>query len=451
MVDVSVICPTYHRHMFLPILIEQFKTQDYTSKMELIIFDDSEEPYPFEDIKNDSRIIYKHDNSKRFMLWEKRNILNDLCNGNIIVCMDDDDISFTNRITYSVEKLNKNPKALITGNSSLYIYDLLQKQLYIFPSRIKSYLLNGTFAYKKELLKTNKYKISKHNINEEKSFTKNYKTPYVLLDYDKTIICVSHNSNTVDKSKFCTIVSDQNIDIPSNMLKQFYNINPIIYWINLEKSITRKISMLEQLKAFKYHKRVEGVVDPEYSFNTKLSSKSEAACLNSHIKAMKQSLDDDMYDFAIICEDDIYFRDVLLFYERIFYYIRTAPKDWDILQLFNINLSLMNSNVKETDLLSWSKWKSTNYSTMIYIVKKKAIKTILYKFNKSNFKKQKSIADDFIYRCVKTYSIKLPFFLEYTDFDSEIHMDHVPIHVQYNQCIKTHHSKLNLKYPFFTI
>ena len=89
------------------------------------------------------------------------------------------------------------------------------------------------------------------------------------------------------------------------MLKQFYNINPIIYWINLEKSKTRKVSMLEQLKAFKYHKRVEGVVDPEYSFDVKLSSKSEAACLNSHIKAMKQSLDDDMYDFAIICEDDI--------------------------------------------------------------------------------------------------------------------------------------------------
>ena len=138
MVDVSVICPTYHRHMFLPILIEQFKSQDYTGKMELIIFDDSEEPYPFEEIKNDSRIIYKHDNSKRFMLWEKRNILNDLCNGNIIVCMDDDDISFTNRISYSIEKLNENPKALIAGNSSLYIYDLLQKQLYVFPSRIKT-------------------------------------------------------------------------------------------------------------------------------------------------------------------------------------------------------------------------------------------------------------------------------------------------------------------------
>ena len=52
MVDVSVICPTYHRHMFIPILIEQFNNQNYQGKMELIIFDDSEEPYPFDDIKH---------------------------------------------------------------------------------------------------------------------------------------------------------------------------------------------------------------------------------------------------------------------------------------------------------------------------------------------------------------------------------------------------------------
>ena len=450
MVDVSVICPTYHRHMFLPILIEQFKSQDYTGKMELIIFDDSEEPYPFEEIKNDSRIIYKHDNSKRFMLWEKRNILNDLCNGNIIVCMDDDDISFTNRISYSIEKLNENPKALIAGNSSLYIYDLLQKQLYVFPSRIKTAILNGTFAYKKQLLKTNKYKKSKHNINEEKSFTQNYKTPYVLLDYEKTIVCVSHNSNTVDKSKFCNR-NHENSLISQIILKKFYNINPIIYWINLEKSVDRKQCMLQQLSKNKFHKRIEGIIEPEFNFNIKLSSKNEAACLNSHMKAMKESLDDNFYDFAIICEDDINFRNMELFYERIFYYIKTAPKDWDILQLFNINLSLLNTNVKSTDLLTWSKWKSSNYSTMIYIVKKQAIKNILSKFDKYNFKKQRSIADDFIYRYVKTYSVKLPYFLENVEFNSEIHVDHIPMHIKYNECIKNHQSKINLKYPFFTI
>lgn len=450
MVDVSVICPTYHRHMFLPILIEQFKSQDYTGKMELIIFDDSEEPYPFEEIKNDSRIIYKHDNSKRFMLWEKRNILNDLCNGNIIVCMDDDDISFTNRVSYSIEKLNENPKALIAGNSSLYIYDLLQKQLYVFPSRIKTAILNGTFAYKKQLLKTNKYKKSKHNINEEKSFTQNYKTPYVLLDYEKTIVCVSHNSNTVDKSKFCNR-NHENSLLSQIILKKFYNINPIIYWINLEKSVDRKQCMLQQLSKNKFHKRIEGIIEPEFNFNIKLSSKNEAACLNSHMKAMKESLDDNFYDFAIICEDDINFRNMELFYERIFYYIKTAPKDWDILQLFNINLSLLNTNVKSTDLLTWSKWKSSNYSTMIYIVKKQAIKNILSKFDKYNFKKQRSIADDFIYRYVKTYSVKLPYFLENVEFNSEIHVDHIPMHIKYNECIKNHQSKINLKYPFFTI
>ena len=450
MVDVSVICPTYHRHMFIPILIEQFNNQNYQGKMELIIFDDSEEPYPFDDIKHDSRIVYKHDNSKRYMLWEKRNILNDMCNGDIIVCMDDDDISFSNRITYSIEKLNDNPKVMIAGNSSLYIYELLQKQLYVFQSKIKNAILNGTFVYRKELLKTNRYKKSKFNMNEEKSFIQNRRTTHVLLDFHKTIVCVSHNSNTVDKSKFCC-KNDDNDLISLNILKKFFNINPMIYWINLETSVDRRNSMLEQLKQIKYQKRVDGIVEPEFNFNSKLSSKSEAGCLNSHIRAMKESLKDDLYDFAIICEDDINFRNTELFYERIFYYIKTAPKDWEILQLFNINLSLLNTNVKNSDLLSWSKWKSSSYSTMIYVVKKTAIRMILSKFDKSNFRKQRCIADEFIYRCARTYSVKLPYFLEKVEYDSEIHLEHIPMHIKYNECVKTHHSNIKLKYPFFTI
>lgn len=453
MVKVSVICPTYHRHMFIPVLIEQFNNQDYEDEMELIIFDDSEEPYPFDDIKKNSKIIYKHDNSKRYMLWEKRNILNEMSNGDIIVCMDDDDISLSNRISYSVDQLSNSNKKLLAGNSSIYIYDLLRSQLYLFEAKIKSFILNGTFAYKKQIINTNKYRKSKYNINEERLFTKNYTTPYVLLDYSQTIICISHNANTVDKDKYCNVINGRDIGklVSFNLLKKFYNLNPMIYWINLEKSTNRKTYMLTQLKSIKYHKRIEGITEPEYSYNEKLSSKSEAACLNSHINAMKESIKDSSYDFAIICEDDINFRDVELFYERIFYYIKTAPKDWDILQLFNINLNLINSNVKERDLLTWDKWKSTNYSTMIYIIKKPAIKTILYKFTKYNFKKQRSIADDFIFRYVKTYSIRLPFFLENTEFDSEIHMDHIPIHIQYNESIKTHHAEINLKYPFFTI
>ena len=71
---VSVICPSYKRHRFIPFLIEQFNNQTYPKdKLELIIFDDTPIAYPF-DIEDD-RVRYIHDNSKHYMLWEKRNKL----------------------------------------------------------------------------------------------------------------------------------------------------------------------------------------------------------------------------------------------------------------------------------------------------------------------------------------------------------------------------------------
>lgn len=451
MVDVSIICPTYHRHMYIPLLLEQFKKQDYDGKMELIIFDDSEDPYPFDDITKDIRVIYKHDNSKQYMLWEKRNILNEMCKGEIIICMDDDDIFFHDRVSYSVKELKTHEKFMIMGNSSIYIYDLLTSELHLFKSKSKSNILNGTFAYKKEILKTNSYKRTKLNSNEERSFTKNYSTPYKLLDYNNTTICVSHSSNTVPKAKYCSNIYTKNINslIPQQILDKFYEVNSMIFWINMEHSLDRKNSMLKQLDTFKFHKRIIGISEPSFSYNEKISSKSEAACLNSHIIALKESVKSSFYNYSIICEDDINLGDIKFFNERIFYYIRSAPDDWEILQLFNINLKLLDLKIVKNDsMLKWNKWKPEYYSTMIYIIKKSIANKIINKFESFNFKKQKCIADDFIYRYVKTYSINLPFFTEKIELESEIHINHMPMHIKYNECIEKHHSNIKFKYPF---
>ena len=77
--------------------------------MELIIFDDTASPYPF--AIEDERVVYMYDNSKRFMIWEKRNKLNERAKGDIILCMDDDDFSFPDRIENSVKCLSKTKKS----------------------------------------------------------------------------------------------------------------------------------------------------------------------------------------------------------------------------------------------------------------------------------------------------------------------------------------------------
>ena len=48
MARVTVICPTFKRHRYIPVIIEQFKNQDYDSSlMDMIILDDSPDPFVF--------------------------------------------------------------------------------------------------------------------------------------------------------------------------------------------------------------------------------------------------------------------------------------------------------------------------------------------------------------------------------------------------------------------
>ena len=118
---VSVVTPTYNRRRFLPILIHLYQSQTYSAdKRELIILDDS--PTSNIDIipANDKSIRYIYQSNK-MPLGEKRNKLNELAKGDIIICFDDDDYHFPERISYSVVKLNSE-KVDIVGCTLIDIY-----------------------------------------------------------------------------------------------------------------------------------------------------------------------------------------------------------------------------------------------------------------------------------------------------------------------------------------
>ena len=194
---VSVVTPTYNRRNFLPILIHLYKLQTYpAAKRELIIYDDS--PKSNEDIipKNDPSIRYYYDPVK-ITLGEKRNKLNELAKGDIIVCFDDDDFHYPERITYSVTKLNSE-KVDIAGCSVLDIYYTDIKKTFQFGPYGRNHGTNGTFAYRKSYVLKHKHDPEK-NAQEEPSFTNNFSERMANLQTDKVILCISHDSNTYDK------------------------------------------------------------------------------------------------------------------------------------------------------------------------------------------------------------------------------------------------------------
>jgi len=230
---VSVVTPTYNRRNFLPILIHLYKSQTYPKEhRELIIFDDS--PTSNEDlIPKDYPNIRYYYQSEKITLGEKRNKLNELAKGDIIVCFDDDDYHYPERITHSVFKLNQEKKN-IAGCTILDIYYTDINKVFSFGPFGKNHGTNGTFAYRKSYTYTHKHDNTK-NAQEEPSFTNNFSEELVQLNIDKTILCISHDSNTYDKKKLLNQSKEQNT---FDLKKRFKNDK---VYINFLKELSNKI------------------------------------------------------------------------------------------------------------------------------------------------------------------------------------------------------------------
>ena len=195
---VSICTPTYNRRKFIPKLIEYVKNQTYPDdRIEWLIYDDGEDSICdlVETIKN-VRYYYS---KERKTLGFKRNFLNKRAKGDIIVCMDDDDIYPKERVKHAVEILLENPQVKCVGCSEIYLmFKTRENEIWKFGPYNTNHATAATMAYRKELVNMTAFDENVKNC-EEKSFLKNYTIPLVQLEPFKTILAVSHETNTVDK------------------------------------------------------------------------------------------------------------------------------------------------------------------------------------------------------------------------------------------------------------
>lgn len=214
------------RHKCLLNLYELIKLQDYKNIIEWIIVEGSKTKMDAdknkinienfikthkESTKNQENnqftnsimnIIYiEHIENANNRLSDLRNISNNMCSGDIIICMDDDDYYPVNRVSHAVNKLEKSNK-LIAGCSDIYIYEYFMEQLYKCKRYGKNHSTNNCMAYKREYLENHMHKPGL-DMAEEASFTNGFTEPMIQLDSKKCIIVSSHNHNTYDKKPLC--------------------------------------------------------------------------------------------------------------------------------------------------------------------------------------------------------------------------------------------------------
>lgn len=199
---VSVICPTYNRKSFLPFLLYMYQYQNYPAdKRELIILDDS--PHSNQALidsilKNSPQqnIRYIH-HPERIKLGKKRNMLNDMSKGDYILCMDDDDYYSADKISYTISMMQQHG-ALISGSDQILIWYSHIGRIYKSKSFGRNHILNGTFCYHRNFLKKHRYH-DNDQLGEEVFFLNNFTTPVLQLPPEKTILCISHSTNTFNK------------------------------------------------------------------------------------------------------------------------------------------------------------------------------------------------------------------------------------------------------------
>lgn len=233
-----------------------------------------------------------------------------------------------------------------------------------------------------------------------------------------------------------------------------------IYYINLDSSEDRKKNLIKEFEKYniKNYRRIAGItpsiINPKYKKNFVAScphqNELEFACLLSHLKSIHTAFKNG-HEIALIVEDDMRIHRLINFKKLL----QTAPKDWEILQMYAFNGDMYRN---ENDL--WVPHSINNWSSLAYIINRegmiKVLSSCFNNYKNPNFeeldinwetflKKQPCVADFLIYQIAKTYSCTDLFFTIPPNNDSTIHSDHLPTHQYHDNVMHEYFSKHGFK------
>lgn len=203
---VSVCTVTFERHPFLPLLEQCLINQDYPhDQIEWIIIDDTQQQHEclrFRRAESTGIQIKYIQCPSRLRLGAKRNLSHQHCEGDIIVYMDDDDYYPPSRIGHAVHTL-LGSNCDIAGCSELPILLVPERTVWMTHSLGPSHATANTLAFRREYLRQHSFDPEATEATEA-SFLDHFTASLVSLDPLKTITCIGHSRNTVDKRHFIT-------------------------------------------------------------------------------------------------------------------------------------------------------------------------------------------------------------------------------------------------------
>jgi GR25 family glycosyltransferase involved in LPS biosynthesis len=199
------------------------------------------------------------------------------------------------------------------------------------------------------------------------------------------------------------------------------------YWINPDGASARAAWMKTQFDAAGVrHARVRACTPgdlPRMALPARHDlTPLQLACLASHLKALAQALADGA-DMFVIVEDDM----TLPFDIDFARLVASAPRDWDILQLYVVKADRVQAMYTRSYRRGrfWRRWHPKHHSTGAYLCSRDGASKRLARFERGgtiDLSRYRGllVADDLIYRCVRTYTATYPLYVENGDFGSTL-------------------------------
>jgi GR25 family glycosyltransferase involved in LPS biosynthesis len=204
-----------------------------------------------------------------------------------------------------------------------------------------------------------------------------------------------------------------------------------IYWINLDRSVSRRHYMEKLLSKINVEneriKGCDGLIDntiiSNYRLNAVIGTKYEYGCLLSHLMSIKRFSESNL-ERCLIFEDDVSLYFMKYWKDDINTIISEAPDDWDIILLAYTDLHCGKYNKLYVN------WHRDISSTVAYIINKKGANKVMSMFidGKWTIEGEKHVSDYIIYKKCVTYVYKYSYFTTNDLGGSNIHSGNLNYH-----------------------
>jgi len=206
---ISILTPTYNRRKFATLSVFNVKNFDYDkNKLCWEILDDGDTPLFTSDdllrvriILHPVKVNYRYDNSKHLTIGEKRNLLVKNATHKIVAFMDDDDIYLPSYIKHSVETMKRNKSGLVGSNGMLFVFPYKNFQMAQIQCSAKRQIHEATMMFTKKYYRSMKG-FNKNSKGEGSSMVDYSENRCTITDITKSMVCVAHKNNTIDKERF---------------------------------------------------------------------------------------------------------------------------------------------------------------------------------------------------------------------------------------------------------